>query len=99
MYFFIAKDFFIVKKIKIFFIFSFMFLVIIIFHPSYAMEQFLSSLDFDVKINEDGSVSVIEIIIIIRNKKDIKNLNYYKEEVECTYYREIPNKSMDPVEA
>ena len=42
---------------------------------------------------------VIEIIIIIRNKKDIKNLNYYKEEVDYTYYREIPNKSMDPVEA
>ena len=86
------------KKVKIYFFLIFVFFVIIS-HPSYAMDQSLSSLDFDVKINEDGSVSVIEIIIIIRNKKDIKNLNYYKEEVECTYYREIPNKSMDPVEA
>ena len=48
------------KKVKIYFFLIFVFFVIIS-HPSYAMDQSLSSLDFDVKINEDGSVSVSEI--------------------------------------
>ena len=49
------------KKVKIFFSFIFVFLVILISRPSYAMSQSLFSLDFDIKILENGSVSVTEI--------------------------------------
>ena len=49
------------KKYKLFFTIVFVFLGIMLSTPSYAMSQHLNNLNFNIKINNNGSVSITEI--------------------------------------
>lgn len=57
----LVKDYNIMKKVKMFFFFIFICLVVLISHPSYAMNQSISSLDFNIKVHDNSTVSVTEI--------------------------------------